>query len=172
MTIANTVEVKLPFTIRGNGAFLISMIIFWALFWLLIAVLYLSGERTDRILVIGIVVIPIFLIWARYVRIVLSFDGITFYSGFIREFSLNWVDIQSVTMGLELYGTQGEKLLVFHSNNPSKKNIKLNYLYFRRIDIFLVLQMLFSKNPQVQVNKETLEYFQRSGKAFAKKHAA
>ena len=163
---------KLPLIIHGNSIFMKIGIVLSVFLWATVLFLYFNGSGEPRVFWMVFIGIPIYWTWSRFVRLILSHEGVTFYPGFFREFQLHWEDIDTVNMGLEMYGTKGEKILTLNSSNPSKKKIRINYTYFRRVDLFLVLQELFSRNPKVQINKETLEYFQRSKKAFEKVHAA
>jgi hypothetical protein len=165
------IQRQVPYTIRGNSAFLIMLIIFWCVLLIGAVYAYLVQGLHLKYLLAYIIGVSVFILWTRFVRIIVSYSGVTFHPGFIRQFDLDWVDIQTISMGLQVYGTHGEKLMTLHTNNPSKIDIRINYFCFRRTEIFIFLQNVIAKNPQVALNNEAIDFMKRSEKEFSKPHA-
>ena len=159
------------FTLNANGWFLVFISIFWGLFFVLSIYAY-SIKQLEIFIVILFLLFFLFsiLISQRY-KLTLNYKGFTF-SRIIKERSLDWNDILSVSTVQNNHGSYGEPLMIFKSKDPLIPDIKFNYLYFQRATLHLLLQYILFHNSFVQFDKRTQEYLNRSTKAFNKKYIA
>jgi len=77
--------------------------------------------------------------WMRGLSISTSYDGITVGSGFGRYSSLSWSDVQEVTTQTKVYSTgktvSAKYETTLRSNNPSKKDIRINIKLYGKRDL-------------------------------------
>jgi hypothetical protein len=120
---------------------------------------YVTIGFTMSLLTTYAVVLLAFYLWSSSIRLTISGEGVKFKNGISRVQVLAVEEISEVTMGFHPYGMRKANLLVIHSRNPNKKDIRINYfLFFRRKELARALKTLLELNSQIPFNNKTVEF--------------
>jgi hypothetical protein len=100
--------------------------------------------------------------WIRTVRLEVSETGVSFQSGFYNR-SLAWSDIEALSFRDQHWGTGGEMAMFVHSNNPSRKGIKINRLYFAGNKLRDFILTVMSKVPNLKLDPSIVRQLEKDG---------
>jgi hypothetical protein len=143
----------------ANGGPLLQFKIGYTIVWIGAIYIYIAIGFHLSLLIIYTLAAIVFYLWAHSIRLTISREGVTYKIGISPVQTLCKEEINEITMGFHPYGLGKANLLVIHSINPSKKNIRINYsLLFRRKELALALRKLLELNPQIQANQKTMEF--------------
>ena len=123
----------------------------WSGFLLMAIYAWLVESSSPAFIGIAAGVLVLNVWWVRTIRLEVTEDGVTFQSGLYSR-SLSWPDIQSLSFQDRQYGTGGEMAMFVHSNNPSKKSIKINRLYFAGNKLRDFILTVISRVPHLKVD--------------------
>jgi hypothetical protein len=131
----------------------------WFAFFLASIYAYIFQSLAITYVLVSGLVLLIYIYWVRTVSISVSPEVVTHRSGFGREASLMWHEIQAVTTSAELQATNkglsGKYLTTLRTNNPSKKDLKVNIKLFSKRDLMEFASTILDKARNATIDNAT-----------------
>jgi hypothetical protein len=150
---------SIPYVLPANGRELLQLKLFFSLIMVVAIYFYITIRFSPILLIIYAMVLALFFWYAHSIRLIVSHDGVSLKIGIARTQFLLMEEIDEITMGFHPYGLSNANLLVIHSINSSKENIRINYfLLFRRQELSRALKMILELNPNIRTNGKTVEF--------------
>jgi hypothetical protein len=97
----------------------------------------------------------IFVIWIRTKYIEINSFGVAYYTGFGLKRDLKWQDIGRVTTIAQVQGGKGKYETAIYSNNPSKKDIKINIKLFGKKDLMAFANTMITHAKHATIDEVT-----------------
>ena len=132
---------------------------YWVFIFAFFLYYYIVNSISPFYVIQAAVLVVLFIIWMRTLYIQVTPDGISYHLGFGYRKSITWPEINQVSVVPSKEGSKGDLLVItIKHKDPSKKDIKINILKFRRSDIREFTEILI-KNVQNGSYSETVKEF-------------